>query len=166
MVKWLACIFALGACATTSFDGRVLRGNGFAADLGPIPSQWVRTAVPNDDAVAFRDDAHRGTIAIHGRCGKDADDVPLAALTGHLFLRFSEPEVHSQAIVPFDDREAMHTELAAKLDGVKHTFDAWVLKKDGCVYDLIYFAPPAAFQGGVGVFRTFVAQFTTRVAPS
>ena len=36
-----------------------------------------------------------------------------------------------------DGREAMHTVMSAKLDGVPKMFDAYVLKKDGCVYDFV-----------------------------
>ena len=77
---------------------------------------------------------------MNGRCGVDGEDVPLAALTQHLFLRFTEREIVEQAVVPFDRREAMRTVVIAKLDGVPMKFDVWVLKKDGCVYDLDYMA--------------------------
>ena len=46
---------------------------------------------------------------VNGRCGKDGEDVPLASLTQHLFLGFTEREIDcEQTVVPFDGREAMH----------------------------------------------------------
>jgi hypothetical protein len=54
----------------------------------------------------------------------------------------------------------MHTVVVAKLDGVPKKFDVWVLKKDGCVYDLYYIAPPDRYESGVGDFEGFVHGFS------
>ena len=74
---------------------------------------------------------------------------------------FTERDLLSQEVVPFDGREAMHSVMLAKLDGVPKKFDVWVLKKDGCVYDMYLIAEPARFDAGVGEFRKFVSGFTT-----
>ena len=39
---------------------------------------------------------------------------------------------------------------ALGLDGVPMAYDIFVLKKDGCVYDLVYVAPPDAAGQGAG----------------
>ncbi|WP_245678396.1 hypothetical protein [Chondromyces crocatus] len=100
------------------------------------------------------------TIAINGRC-RGEDDVPLTALTQHLFLQFTERDILSQEVVPMDGREAMHTVLQAKLDGVPKKFDVWVLKKDGCVYDLLLVAHPAHFERSLDAFGHLVRGFST-----
>jgi hypothetical protein len=149
-----------GACGGPSFDGAVYRGDGFAFRVGPVPSGWTR--IPASHAsLAFRDEQHDATIALTGRCGLDGEDVPLASLTQHLFIQFTGREILEQQVVPFDQREAMHTVLSAKLDGVLKKFDVWVMKKDGCVYDLYYIAAPARFDAGVSLFRSFVESFAT-----
>jgi len=150
---------ALAGCAS-AFDGSTYRGDGFAFQVGPIPPSWQRIKV-SEGALAFRDEAKGATIAASGRCGKDGDDVPLVALTQHLFLQFTDRQILEQQVVPFDKREAIHTVLVAKLDGVPQKFDVWVLKKDGCVYDLYYLAPPDRFDSGVGEFERFVQGFST-----
>ena len=55
-----------------------------------------------------------------------------------------------------DGREAMHTVMRAKLDGVPKTFDAYVLKKDGCVYDFVDISAPAELAANRAAFETFV----------
>jgi hypothetical protein len=67
----------------------------------------------------------------------------------------------SQDVIPFDAREAQHTVMRAKLDGVDMQYDIYVLKKDGCVYDLVYVAPPAAFADGAARFEQFALGFHT-----
>jgi hypothetical protein len=151
---------ALAGCGAQRFDGSVYRGEGFAFQLGPLPAAWERLDV-SDAALAFRDAESDAHIMIHARCGLDGDDVPLPALTNHLFLQFTEREIARQEVVAFDGREALHTELTAKLDGVPRFYDVWVLKKDGCVYDLLYLAPPAEASRGLERFRSVVGGFAT-----
>jgi hypothetical protein len=150
---------ALGACGA-GLHGDVFRGDGYAFRLGPLPAGFHRVAVDRA-SLAFRDDADGGTIAVNGRCGLDGEDVPLATLTQHLFLRFTEQEILEQTILPFDHREAMRTVIRAKLDGVPMKFAVWVLKKDGCVYDLAYMAAPERFDRDAAAFDRFARGFTT-----
>jgi hypothetical protein len=153
-------IVTLTGCGGPSFNGNVYRGEGYAFKLPPQPASWRRLAV-GGASLSFQDNAHDAVIAISGRCGVDSEDVPLRSLMAHLFIQFTDREVQSEEIVPFDGREALHTVLVAKLDGVPKQFDVWILKKDGCVYDLYYVAPPAHFEGGVGAFREVVHGFST-----
>ncbi|MCC6558228.1 MAG: hypothetical protein IT372_35235 [Polyangiaceae bacterium] len=155
----VVCAGALAGCGAPAFDGTVYRGPEIAFRVPAAPAGWERLEV-SDAAIAYRDAEHGATIAVNGRCRQE-DDVPLSALTQHLFLRFTEREVTKQEIVPFDGREAIHTVLSAKLDGVPKRFDVWVLKKDGCVYDLLFIADPARFDAGAPAFERMVRGFAT-----
>ena len=152
-------VLALGGC-TKRFDGHIYRGEGFAFAVQPLPERWQRIKQP-DAALAFRDADSGGSILVTARCGMNEDDVPLGALTQHLFIDFTKREIEEQTVVPFDGREAMHTMMTADFDGVAMRYDAWVMKKDGCVYDILYFAPPARFERGRPAFDELVRGFTT-----
>lgn len=154
----VALVLALCAGCGAAFDGTTYRGSNYSFRVGERPASW-QPIDAEGAGLAFRDADANATIAVNGRCGKDADDVPLASLTQHLFLMFTEREILQEEVVPFDGREAQHTVLAAKLDGVPKRFDVWVLKKDGCVYDLYFIAPPEKFEASVGGFRKFVSGF-------
>jgi hypothetical protein len=97
---------------------------------------------------------------MNGRCGVDGDDVPLAALTHHLFLNFTKRHVESQQTVELDGREALRTELTAELDGVSKRFLVFVMKKDGCVYDFMWIG---AAEASPGEFQRFVQGFSTNI---
>jgi hypothetical protein len=142
------------------FDGAIYQGDGVAFRVGPQPPSWRRLDVSRP-ALAFRDEVNDVTVGVGARCGADAEDVPLAALTQHLFLTFTERNVIRQEVVPFDAREAMHTVLEARLDGVPKMFDVWVLKKDGCVYDLYAIARPSSYPQSAAAFERFVRGFST-----
>jgi hypothetical protein len=161
LAAWCCALLIAGAgCGTAPFRGGVYRGDGFAFQAPPPPATWEQIDVTHA-AVAYRDAANEATIAVNGRCGVDGEDVPLSSLTRHLFIQFTDREVVSEEVVPFDEREAMHTVLLAKLDGVPKKFDVWVMKKDGCVYDFFYIAPPARFEAGLPEFRRFLKGFST-----
>ncbi|MDI1482069.1 hypothetical protein [Polyangium sp. y55x31] len=153
-------LFGIGACGGPNFTGSVYRGRGYAFRVPTPPSTWKRIEL-DGEALAFEDTANDAMIAASGRCKVDGEDVPLRSLVQHLFLQFTEREVEVEEVVPFDGREALHTVVTAKLDGVPRQFDVWVLKKDGCVYDLYCIADPAGFAAAVGPFREFVKGFAT-----
>lgn len=132
-------LIAALACSSSSFDGKVFRRGDIAFRLEHLPATWRNIEI-SDTALAFRDDEKAATVAINGRCGKDADDVPLRSLTQHLFLQFTERRIEQQELFPLDGREALQTQMVAKLDGVEKHFHVVVLKKDGCVYDFMQIA--------------------------
>ena len=146
-------------CASSGFDGRVYHAENMRFRVGPIPSSWRRISV-DDALLTFRDDAANATIAVNGRCGVDGDDVPLASLTQHLFLQFSDREPTSQQTVTLDGRAALRTELNASLDGVRKHYLVYVLKKDGCVYDFMYISAVGA-EDLSAEFERFVQGFST-----
>jgi hypothetical protein len=154
----LSLLLFVVACASSSFDGQVYRSGDLAFRVGPVPSSW-RSIEATGALLAFRDDDASSTVALNGRCGLDGDDVPLEALTHHLFLQFTDRELVSQSRVDLDGRAALRTEIVAELDGVKKRYVVYVLKKDGCVYDFLYVSPTAG--DGRDEFEHFVRGFGT-----
>jgi hypothetical protein len=69
-----------------------------------------------------------------------------------------------QDTLPLDSREALRTELSAKLDGVPRRFVVYVLKKDGCVYDFILVAAPTVTPSSIGEFDQFVSGFSANAS--
>jgi len=155
-VACLGVAVALG-CAASHFDGQVFRKGNVAFRLERLPPGWRHIEI-SDTALAFRDDDNAATVAINGRCGKDAEDVPLQSLTQHLFLQFTERQLEHQELFPLDGREALRTEMTAKLDGVPKFFHVVVLKKDGCVYDFLQIANQ---HQDTGQFLDFVRGFSS-----
>jgi hypothetical protein len=155
---------AAASCACgahgVKFEDDVLRKGDLRVEVGPVPPGWRRIQVDGAD-LAFRDDEREGSILFDVRCGQRDDDAPLAALTAHLIMGTTERDFDRQEVIPFDRREAMHTLLRAKLDGVPMRYDIYVMKKDGCVYDLVYVAGPGRFDEGARDFERFALGLRT-----
>lgn len=146
------------ACGGPRYNGGVYDDGVLRFRTGPVPSAW-RAIEADGTLLAFHDDQASATVAVNGRCGVDGDDVPLASLTQHLFLQFTDRQQTSQEEVSLDGRAALRTELVGKLDGVPKHFLVYVLKKDGCVYDFWRIAGTEA--GDVAPFESFVKGFAT-----
>ncbi len=155
-----ALVFLLAACSGPALNGGVWKVGGAEFRIGAIPQTWHRVETLGTSA-GFRDDPHEASILVGARCNVASDDAPLLALTNHLVMGTTERDIVSQDTIPFDGREAMHTILRAKLDGVRMSYDIYVLKKDQCVYDFVFVAEPKHFDDGAPAFERFVSGFHT-----
>ncbi len=162
-VRTAVCALALAtACGASrpAFDGTVFHHGAVAFRVPAVPAGWTRLQVP-DAALAFRDEAHDASVLVNARCGEKDGDAPLVALTNQLVMGTTERAHTLEETVPFDGREARHTRMTAKLDGVARDFDIFVMKKDGCVYDFVYVSAPEHAVAGAPDFEGFVKGFHT-----
>jgi hypothetical protein len=159
----LGALALFGCGVGDSLQGGIYRHGVVAFKVDPVPREWRRVSL-GGATLAFRDDAREGSVLINARCNL-AGDAPLLALTTQLLIGTTHRELIAEDTIPFDGREALHSHLRAKLDGVEMEYGIYVLKKDGCVYDFVYVAPPSTFDDGAALFDRFVAGFHT-VAPS
>jgi hypothetical protein len=157
----VALALLLAACgASSSFESGVYRDAQVAFHVDPIPPSWHSIRVSDADLV-FRDAPHEASILVNGRCIPEDGDAPLASLTEHLIIGTTARDFVLEETLPFDSREARHTVLKAKLDGVLMGYDIFVMKKNGCVYDLVYVGDPGAMPAGAPAFEAFAKTFHT-----
>jgi hypothetical protein len=157
----LAVVIGAVACGSSgaAFDGHEYRNGKVAFRVGDVPASWRRLDV-TDASLAFRDDAREASILLNARCGAKDGDVPLVALTGQLIMGTTDREFEKEETIPFDGREARHSILKAKLDGVVLRYEIYVEKKDGCTYDFVYVSSPERADGAPD-FEHFVGDFRT-----
>src|SRR5581483_12506640 len=110
-------------------------------------------------AVGFFNEKLGAVVQANATCRDDAEAAPLAALTRQLLIGYTEREQKDQQTIPLAGREALRTRVDAKLDGVPVALDLIVLRRNGCIYDLTYVAPPDRFEEGRPEFQRFVAGF-------
>ena len=156
----------LGVCASCaggprrSFDGAIYCDGAIAFQVPHAPEEW-RPVHVTEGSLAYRDDAHGASILVNARCHRPDEGTPLLALTNHLLMGATARDVGTQETVPFDGREALHTKLRARWDGVALSFDIYVMKKDGCSYDFVYMGDEDGYEAGTRAFETFVRGFHT-----
>ena len=159
-VAAVALLTACGGDAHRSFDGQIYRNGPVAFQVAPVPTGW-RVVEVKDASLAYRDDVHAATVLLNARCHRPDEGTPLLARTNHLVMGSTAREMVSQDVEPFDGREALHTKMRAKWDGVPIAFDIYVMKKDGCTYDFVYMGDPTTFDTGAREFESFTRGFHT-----
>jgi hypothetical protein len=148
---------ALAGCAHSHRNGWRWSDRDTAFHVGALAADWRPVAGKAD--LAFRDPRLDAVIMANADCNER--DAPLPVLANSLVIGFTERQITHEETVALAGRDALHRELTAKLDGVPVALDAFVLKKDGCVYDLVYSAPPERYAAGKPAFAGFVAGFDT-----
>ena len=101
-----------------------------------------------------------GTNAANASCA-ERGDPPLRVLLNHLMFGFTDRKVLHEETVQLDGREAIRAVLTARLDGIPRRLHVYIVKKDGCVFDLQYEAPEKTFDTGLPSFAEFVKGFGT-----
>jgi hypothetical protein len=120
------------------------------------PSRWAQ--IPTNGDLAWREPAGEAVIAANATC-RGHFDMPLQVLVNDLLIGTTEREVLLSETAPLDGREALHEVVTVRLDGVPLVYDLYVVKKDGCVYDLSLVTQPRAYEGVADTFVAFVSGF-------
>jgi hypothetical protein len=123
------------------------------------PATWQPITPPAGD-LAWRDPQSRSVISANATC-KGHHDPPLEILVNDLLIGTTDRHILLDETIPLDGREARHEVVELKVDGVPLIYDLYVLKKDGCVYDLTLVAPPRAYDAVADRFVTFIGGFRT-----
>lgn len=125
---------------------------------GQLGADW-RVFHVEKSSVAYYHPSLRAVIESNASCRDDADPATLEVLTRHLLIGYTERRYRKSERVPLAGREALHSVIEVKLDGVPMVLDVYVLKRNGCIFDLSFAAPPAQFVAGVSAFEGFVSGF-------
>jgi hypothetical protein len=144
--------------APARLSGGVYRAKDTAFRLGPTLRHWQPQS--SDADVAFYEPSLDAVMMANSDCSSERDP-PLSVATNTLMMGFTDRQITSEEVVSLDGRDALHRRMRAKLDGVPLAIEAYVLKKDGCIYDLVYLSPPDSAALGAPDFHRFVAGFST-----
>jgi len=153
---------AVGAAACGGAQPKVTYENGtFTKGESQFrvvaPPRWERVQ-PSTGDLAWRDPESRSVIAANATC-RGHHDPPLGVLVNDLLIGTTERNILLDETVELDGREALHQVVELKVDGVPLVYDMYVMKKDGCVYDLALIAPRRAYDGVADRFVAFVGGF-------
>lgn len=162
-MKRMRAIHAVGAalalavgCGGATFEQGVFDNGTVRYRIGMPGGAFERVEVSDNDLAFFHE--RFGSIAVNSTC-EDYEDVPKRALLNHLLFGTREREYRVEETVTIDGRGALHAIVDLQLDGVPMTLEVFLLKKDGCVYDMTRIASREAFEPGRPYFLEFVSGF-------
>jgi hypothetical protein len=123
-----------GCGASASFADNVYDDGTVRYRVGPL-SGFQRVEVEDNDLAFFN--RQLGTISINSTC-TEYEDVPEDALLNHLLFGTRQRNYRVDETTTLDGRGAKHVVVDLELDGVPLTLEVFLVKKDGCVYDLTH----------------------------
>jgi hypothetical protein len=142
-------------------------------DGGGEPDKEHNSASSEISDAVYQSRKTASTISINSACrppspnGDDKQD--LRSVTNLLFLGLSDITLRSERGIDVQGSTGLETTVRGKLSvsprsGSKEevTLRTVVVKKNGCVYDLVYLAPPSHFQTNLNDFTQFVASLRLR----
>ncbi len=124
-----------------------------------LPGDGWRPLADRDLQVAWVQPETGAAIRVFSECSGHGDPRLDQALD-HLRIGWTNWQVIDTRRTRLVGREALVARVEADLDGVRFRHEFWIVKKNGCLFDLSYSAPPAAFEGHVADFRRVVEGFS------
>jgi hypothetical protein len=160
---WLAvaCLALMSLTSCRATMGRVIGqqfvSSAYAFEI-PLPGdEWQ--PVPDEPSVLTLTHSQLAAgITISVTCDWERD-VPLDILTRHLFFGFKNMEVLHQEPQAINGVPALETVARARLDAREVQVHSYVVRRDGCVYDMVYFASPQDYSRGEPSFARMMAGF-------
>jgi len=108
--------------------------------------------------VAWVHDDLAAVIQVHAQCDEQGDSS-LDQFLDHLRIDFTDWKVLQEKEFQLVGRGALRATVDAELDGVLRRNEFVVVKKNGCLFDLQYSAPPEHFTAGQPDFEAVVQGF-------
>ena len=162
--RFVLCAVLVGGCLPHtplprwSEASKELCQGGMCYRVGELGPSWQ--AVHREaGSIGFFDAQSGGVIESNAPCRDDAEATPLRNLTGQLLIGYTEREIREERTVQLAERDALYSRVDAKLDGVPITLQLYVIKRNGCIFDLSYAAPPDRQSAGQADFQRFVDGF-------
>ena len=136
----VALLLFAGAACTEGLKGEYFKKGDVQYRVAELDSgAWKKVDFADNDVAWL---GPNGTILAMNATCKDFGDPSLEVLTQHLLMGFTDKQLTERKTFVLDGRDALESTYTAKLDGVPIEITVAVLKKDGCVHDFQYVAPP------------------------
>lgn len=160
VVMTVALVVAGSACATKKghYANNTFVKERAHYNVTPPGQGWSAVKIDGAD-LAWVSEGTGSSLLVNSLC-KASEDAPLEALTGHLLIGMTEQNVISQDKLPWSGREALESDILVRVDGVPRRLKTFVLKKDGCVFDIVFVSPPKNFEAQVDAYYRVRDQFS------
>ena len=122
---------------------------------------WVKVKPGGADKAWFQRDLS-ATIYFDSNCKERFEDGTLSDLLTHLTFGMAQNEPVREESMTLDGRDALLRVYDGKLGRCPGAVGAVVTKKNMCLFDGLYIAPPSTFEDGWGSFVEVVSGFRTR----
>lgn len=130
-------------------------------DNGTMPraSQDQEGRPADNSDVTFQHSSYASIIALNSACrrAQDPSEKDLRTLTTQLLLGMTEPDHREEEEIRVSGLPGLQTTVQGTAGEDSMRIRTVVVKRDRCVYDLIYISKPEFFDKNIGDFSKFVS---------
>lgn len=119
-----------------------------------LPSDGWRVSSTKDLELALWNPQVQSGIALN--VTPSGGQMELETLTRHLLIAFDDKKVISRVATSVSGRRAERVILEGTIDGSRVMAETYVVRGDGFVCDIVFWAPPSVFVYEVEIFRKFL----------
>jgi len=150
LLSFLLVCGALSCASKGTWRDNVFESSKLKYTIGQPDANWEPVSFKGADAawLSKRDDA---SLLISSGCEKK-QDIPLAGLTGQLLIGLTDQNTIEQKTLQNSGRDALETQISAKIDGVPRRMMIFVMKKNDCVFDIVFASSPENFEENVATY--------------
>lgn len=123
------------------------------------PGEDWRAQAPGSADHSWYHPKSAAVIYTSANCGARYEDGRLEDLSTHLTFGIARGEPLREEQTRLDNRDALIRVHEGSLDGIAVRVGTAVTKKHDCLYDMIYIAPPTAFDDRWGAFVQVIEGF-------
>lgn len=154
-IGFLGTLIAISGCVTVSVGEKKGKpAEDLQVSAPPSPFQEIKAT---DVDQAWQNPKNGNSIAYSSDCY--GADPSLISIQQTVLQGLSDSSVDSEQKTTFNSREAIDTQAAGTVDGVKVKIRFLVFKKNNCNFTLNYFAVAKHFETDLPVFQTFLNKF-------
>ncbi len=140
-----------------SLVGNEFRSKQVVYRVGSLGEGWERVKLPGGD-LAFHNPSLGAAVTVSSACGVEARQ-PLSVLAKSQVIGVGNKEVLSSERLVVDGVPALKIVWRGEVEGETVLICGIVLKRGGCVFDLVYTSVPDGYERGLGEFLEFVQSF-------
>lgn len=120
-----------------------------------LPQDGWRVTETRGTDLVLRDTRSAARMAVAARCPAQ-ETGPLPALVRHLHFGLRQVERLRQEEVVLDGAAGLDTIVTGSWEGASVQIRSVVIRRNGCLYDLLYVAPPDTFEVRSADFDAFL----------
>jgi hypothetical protein len=159
----LLALLTTAACAAGSIRDGAYRDPHDRFTLRLPPARWQLASL-DGAALAFRAPDLDAGMGLRVDCDSP-EPGPLPWVARHLFFGLSNKRIDASERLTRSDASGVRTRLRARLDDRPVEVDAVTMRRESCLYDFVYVAPPERFEEGQPDFDAFVRSWSPLPRP-
>lgn len=149
-------IFILSGCVSVNVAAKkAKKSDSYVLKSPQVPFEQLKTESAD---LAWKSKKTNNIISLQSECNSE-QETSLQNIANSAYNAFSDYKTEQENVIEYNQREALQTLVAGKVDGVPVKMKSYFFKKNECIYTITYFGTPQKFSNELQIFDQFASDF-------